>query len=71
MLEYARIFLNGRSRALSDVTDERTDRCVGSFVAVTTLCPVHEEPRTNGVDEEEAVVHHHVLFFSSAIFWTQ
>jgi hypothetical protein len=28
MLEYARIFLNGRTRALSDMTDGRTCRSV-------------------------------------------
>jgi hypothetical protein len=33
MLEYAQIFLNGRTRALSDVTDGRVD----PSVAVTTL----------------------------------
>jgi hypothetical protein len=35
MLKYARIFLNGRTRALSDVMDRR----VGLSVAMTTLIP--------------------------------
>jgi hypothetical protein len=33
MVKYARIFLNGRTRALSDVVDGR----IGPSVAVTTL----------------------------------
>jgi hypothetical protein len=37
MLKYAQIFLNGRTRALSDVTDER----ISPSVAVTTLNRVH------------------------------